>query len=308
MDLADKPYGSSRSIVRRIATSLPLKPCPRVHVQIHPYADSSVNTPKDNGIVASLADVAWIDEDDESFTRSELQPGFIFTSHQRRRFCQPLTRQTSLAALTTEDPEPKSPSLENNEAIQKITVLENELAKLRAQIAQIVLIQEQNTQIAGSGLAPIPAAGAPPPPPPPPPPPLPPPPPSQQPSALDLIKERRGRTASSQSLLDSGPKQPEVPNMLDVLKDMTKVKLRSVKKPEHGAAKVTSSDPMDAASLIAEALKRKFAHRYRSDSQSESDFNIPDKKQTKTETPLFGQHLLKPGGKRNISVSRPTKP
>ncbi|MBN3309679.1 MTFR1 regulator, partial [Amia calva] len=223
---ADKPYGSSRSIVRRIATSLPLKPCPRVHVQIHPYADGSVNTPKDNGIVASLADVAWIDEDDESFTRSELQPGFIFTSHQRRRFCQPLTRQTSLAALTTEDPEPKSPSLENNEAIQKITVLENELAKLRAQIAQIVLIQEQNTQIA------------------------------------------------------------EVPNMLDVLKDMTKVKLRSVKKPEHGAAKVTSSDPMDTASLIAEALKRKFAHRYRSDSQSESDFNIPDKKQTKTETPL----------------------
>ncbi len=29
-----KPYGSSRSIVRRIATSLPLKPCPRVHFQV----------------------------------------------------------------------------------------------------------------------------------------------------------------------------------------------------------------------------------------------------------------------------------
>ena len=29
-----KPYGSSRSIVRRIATSLPLQPCPRVHFQV----------------------------------------------------------------------------------------------------------------------------------------------------------------------------------------------------------------------------------------------------------------------------------
>lgn len=29
-----KPYGSTRSIVRRIATSLPLKPCPRVHFQV----------------------------------------------------------------------------------------------------------------------------------------------------------------------------------------------------------------------------------------------------------------------------------
>lgn len=31
---AAKSYGSSRSIVRRIATSLPLKPCPRVHFQV----------------------------------------------------------------------------------------------------------------------------------------------------------------------------------------------------------------------------------------------------------------------------------
>uniref|UniRef100_A0A8C6TCB6 Mitochondrial fission regulator n=1 Tax=Neogobius melanostomus TaxID=47308 RepID=A0A8C6TCB6_9GOBI len=29
-----KPYGSSRSIVRRIASSLPLQPCPRVHFQV----------------------------------------------------------------------------------------------------------------------------------------------------------------------------------------------------------------------------------------------------------------------------------
>lgn len=37
-----KPYGSSRSIVRRIATSLPLKPCPRVHFQVREQAVLSV--------------------------------------------------------------------------------------------------------------------------------------------------------------------------------------------------------------------------------------------------------------------------
>lgn len=46
-------------------------------------------------------------------------------------------------------------------------------------------------------------------------------------SAIDLIKERRGKKGDGQTLLDS---QPAVPSMLDVLKDMSKVKLRSVKR------------------------------------------------------------------------------
>lgn len=83
-----------------------------------------------------------------------------------------------------------------------------------------------------------PAPGGPPPPPsapplaPPPPPPPPPPGPGMQRSvsAIDLIRERRSKKSDQHTVLESGPKQPEVPNMLDVLKDMGKVKLRSVKK------------------------------------------------------------------------------
>lgn len=47
--------------------------------------------------------------------------------------------------------------------------------------------------------------------------------------------------------------------------------------PMEGDAKVKTSEPADAAALIAEALKRKFAHRYRHDSEREEneDFKLP---------------------------------
>lgn len=49
------------------------------------------------------------------------------------------------------------------------------------------------------------------------------------------------------------------------------------------------NEPVDAAALIAEALKRKFAHRYRHDSEREDkeDFKLPvQNKKPQTETPL----------------------
>lgn len=57
--------------------------------------------------------------------------------------------------------------------------------------------------------------------------------------------------------------------------------------PMEGDAKVKTNEPADAAALIAEALKRKFAHRYRHDSEREEneDFKLPVrdmKPQTKT--------------------------
>ncbi len=46
-------------------------------------------------------------------------------------------------------------------------------------------------------------------------------------------------------------------------------------------------EPTDAAGLIAEALKRKFAHRYQSDSECDSNFNLPaPENKTHVETPL----------------------
>lgn len=115
-------------------------------------------------------------------------------------------------------------------------------------------------------------------------------------------------------ILDLEPKKPELPSMLDVLKDMGKVKLRSVKRQvlvfvlvcdiiyslpiglicpfvrshqEDGHTKPKPVEPTDAAALIAEALKRKFAHRYRSDSECDGSFNLPaPENKTHVETPL----------------------
>ncbi|KTG02631.1 hypothetical protein cypCar_00014579 [Cyprinus carpio] len=265
MDLAigslSKTYGSSRSIVRRIATNLPLAPCPRVHfqvkyqslfiqmcaviinrplnclwvVQLHPFAAGASflncsNGP--NGLVATLADVGWIDREESDGpgrNRFEADSGLFFRTQQ----CRPLRRRRSLPSLRQAEPAPQSQTI-NDEAIQKLSTLETELAKLRAQIAQIVQAQEQSAQSTAPGGPPVPQAPpvtpVPPPPPPPPPPPCPAPGIQRSYSAIDLIRERRGKKAEQKTVLDSAPKKPELPNMLDVLKDMGKVKLRSVKR------------------------------------------------------------------------------
>lgn len=44
---------------------------------------------------------------------------------------------------------------------------------------------------------------------------------------------------------------------------------------EEDHTKSKYSEPADPAALIAEALKRKFAHRYRNDSECESNFSLP---------------------------------
>uniref|UniRef100_A0A3B4BLF8 Mitochondrial fission regulator n=1 Tax=Periophthalmus magnuspinnatus TaxID=409849 RepID=A0A3B4BLF8_9GOBI len=300
MDLAfgtAKPYGSSRSIVRRIASSLPLKPSPRVHFQLYPYTEDAgilFAAKRQPGLVASLADVGWIDGDDEDDAhylgrpRHGLPAGLWLRAHEPQ---QRLTRQRSLPSLYQGPPDPQGSTIANDEAIQKISALETELAKLRAQIAQIVLAQEKTSQPAA-------ATGAPPPPPPPsgtlPPPPPPPP-------AIDLIKERKGKKTDSQTVLE--PKPAEIPNMLDILKDMGKVKLRSVKnRDDDGDVKAKTSEPTDAAALIAEALKRKFAHRYRHNSEQEDkeDFKPLTENKAKPASPLFGQHMLKRTGMRKL--------
>lgn len=52
--------------------------------------------------------------------------------------------------------------------------------------------------------------------------------------------------------------------------------------------KVKPSEPVDAAALIAQALKRKFAHRHRHDSERDDgeDFTLPVRdRKPQTETP-----------------------
>ncbi|NWR42167.1 MTFR1 regulator, partial [Regulus satrapa] len=310
---SSKPYGSSRSIVRKIGTNLSLIQCPRVHFQLISHVtegNSPVHLRED--AVASFADVGWIaEEEGEASTRlrSEVwskttQPVAGQAHHSRNS----LHRQRSVESPSGEEPVPRSAAMANEEALQKISALENELASLRAQIAKIVTLQEQQnlTTVGSSPLAS--AAGPVPPPPPPPPPPLPPPPSSglgQNKSAIDLIKERKNKKMNAgQNVVENGPKKPEVPNMLEILKDMNSVKLRAVKRDSEGT-KSKVSQPADPATLIAEALKKKFAYRYRNDSQGETEKgNAKAETKTQTEVVLFGPHMLKSTGKMKTLIEK----
>ncbi|XP_024427868.1 mitochondrial fission regulator 1 [Desmodus rotundus] len=292
-----KPYGSSRSIVRKIGTNLSLIQCPRVQFQLtSPTTEWSPSYPGEDS-VASFADVGWIAKEEgdcstrrrtEVRSRQPLQDALPF-------FEKPPSRQFSLPNLSPEEPQVKTP-LANEEALQKICALENELAALRAQIAKIVTLQEQQNLTA------VPPS-VPPPPPPPPPPPLPPSTLHQSTSAIDLIRERREKKACAGKTLDKhSPKKPDMPNMLEILKDMNSVKLRSVKRSEQDT-KPKPVDVTDPAALIAEALKKKFAHRYRSDSQGEAENGISKSASEATsETVLFGPHMLKSTGKMKALI------
>ncbi|XP_075776726.1 mitochondrial fission regulator 1 [Pelodiscus sinensis] len=306
-----KSYGSSRSIVRKIGTNLSLIQSPRVQFQVTSHSTEGIYSKllRDD-TVASFADVGWVaQERGEVSTRlrsevwSKSAPPLPYEPYCSGR---PPSRQVSLPNLLEEEPSPKNMMTMNDEALQKINALENELASLRAQIAKIVTLQEQQNLPAG-GLSPPASASTPllPPPPPPPPPPLPPSGVHRSMSAIDLIKERKGKKINvGQTLIDNGPKKPEIPNMLEILKDMNSVKLRSVKRPADGT-KCKSPDPTDPATLIAEALKKKFAYRYRSDSQSETEKQSPESgTKAKSEKMLFGPHLLKSTGKMKTLIEK----
>uniref|UniRef100_A0A7N4PY86 Mitochondrial fission regulator n=1 Tax=Sarcophilus harrisii TaxID=9305 RepID=A0A7N4PY86_SARHA len=296
-----KPYGSSRSIVRKIGTNLSLIQCPRVQFQLTSHLTEWSPNQYQGDAVASFADVGWVArEEREVSTRLRTEVGSKPAPPDEFHFFEkPPNRHLSLPNLAPEDPEPKVTALANDEALQKINALEHELATLRAQIAKIVTLQEQQSLTAG-GLSPTTPTIAPPspavPPPPLPPPPPPPPLPSsrlrQSVSAIDLIKERREKkTSAGKILIENSPKKPEVPNMLEILKDMNNVKLRSEQD-----VKSKPVDPADPASLIAEALKKKFAYRYRSDTETEKSIPKSESKTT-SETTLFGPHMLKSTGK-----------
>ncbi|XP_023982793.1 mitochondrial fission regulator 1 isoform X2 [Physeter macrocephalus] len=307
-----KPYGSSRSIVRKIGTNLSLIQCPRVQFQLtSPTTEWSPRQPGEDAVV-SFADVGWVAKEGECSTRRRIE----IRSRQPLQddlpfFEKPPGRQFSLPNLSSEEPPLRTMTLANEEALQKICALESELAALRAQIAKIVTLQEQQNLSAGDLESTASIATAPPsvPPAPPPPPPLPPSGLHQSTSAIDLIRDRREKNAcAGKTSVKSSPKKSDMPNMLEILKDMNSVKLRSVKRSEQDT-KPKAVDAADPAALIAQALKKKFAYRYRCDSQGEAEKGIPKSESEATsERALFGPHMLKSTGKmkaliENVSTS-----
>ncbi|KAJ7326526.1 mitochondrial fission [Desmophyllum pertusum] len=109
--------------------------------------------------------------------------------------------------------------------------------------------------------------------------------------------------------------------MTDVLKGLGKVKLRSVERSPGGTPlrkPPISTDGSDPASIIAQALKKKFAHRRRQEANSPdankenspgSPFGTPPSSPIKPVP--FGPHLLKATNKKRRSstgLQRTTKP
>ncbi|CAL8317716.1 unnamed protein product [Boreogadus saida] len=282
--------GQYRSIVRMIGTNIPMTPTPRVHFQIplHTYRSHGyVDVTMDTHAIPSFGDVLWLAEDEgDGLTqiRNRLPPSNQSVVHRDMdgRPVRLQSRAHSRAPLLGQNSDP--------EALRKITFLEDELLKLRAQIAIIVTAPQgltpAQTLLGTHSLSPQLTStprSAPPPPPPPPPPPLPP--PSSGPGAPDetlplshLIRQRRlANNAQGNNPAKGSVSAKAMPSMLDVLKDLNSVTLRSVKrspggrpvKPRRRGGK-SPALPSDPASLIAEALRRKFAHLHNTSSDKEN--------------------------------------
>ncbi|KAF5896724.1 mitochondrial fission regulator 2, partial [Clarias magur] len=295
--------GQYRSIVRMIGTNLPLTPYPRIHFQVplqtirrHGHIEVSVDTPA----IPSLADVLWVAEDEgDNYTKFRnsvplRKQGWLQGFETSAAVCvRPVP-----ASLREQKSRTTQASSTQPEAFKKIQALETELQKLRAQIAMIVTTPTADSFLPSNPSTPCPRLPAPvltstpfaAPPPPPPPPPLPPPPApgvgSERVSVTDMIRQRQAARKDKAGVNETSP--AAVPSMLDVLKDMNKVKLRNVERSPGGTpvrkrrskGMVAASDP---AALIAEALKRKFAHKQRDNSFDKenrsaepSPFSSPD--------------------------------
>ena len=225
---------------------------------------------------------------------------------------------------------PRAKQAADPTALDKITALESELLKLRAQIAMIITaapgawfnqwlcifyvllgLVECQTAPGTPGMSPPPpaytstprcvAAAAPPPPPPPP--------PvcssssNETCSVLELIRQRKNNKVSTLEREEV----KGVPSMLDVLKDLGQVKLRSVERytltstvvwvfkycalflfflhcvfrspggnpVRRRRSKGVSASHSDPAALIAEALKRKFGqHHLNNSSDKENSLDL----------------------------------
>ncbi|XP_072493773.1 mitochondrial fission regulator 2 isoform X2 [Notamacropus eugenii] len=279
----NKEYGSTRSIVRSIGKILPLEPCPRPNFEQFQYLNSldydqygSALTP----MVPSFADILCVANDEVRYAKFRnciwknyedkdeffnlMPPSLIPVSRQRKQINDlPVTEA----------------------AIKKIAALEDELSILRSQIAAIVGMQEtENRSTFDSSksydmpdnLGPLPpmtsspspvpecfsASVVHPPPPPPLPPSLPPLSGSNISDSGSSRKEHHVANKTNSSKCAENQRTKDVPSMMDVLKDMDKVKLRAIERSPGGRPVRKTrrqSSHWDPVSIISHALKQKFA-------------------------------------------------
>ncbi|XP_077395065.1 mitochondrial fission regulator 1-like [Festucalex cinctus] len=132
----NKPHGSTRSVVRRIGSTLPLKPPQRACFQELPGLPAL--RPMDGPMVPTLADIAWIVADEEETyarVRSDSRP----LKHEWRPTpLLVLHRNSSVPNFRREGKRVEGLRKPGVTALNRTTALQDELSRLRAQIAKIV--------------------------------------------------------------------------------------------------------------------------------------------------------------------------
>jgi len=318
--------GNKRSLIRMIGSNLPMKNVERPRFEILPSGIKVVESESKSAIF-SLSDIGRL---------SEL-PG-----HGRQYLSQALIgKKNSPSKSEFRDTASLSsgyatPIIPQEQMETKINALEDELSTLRQQIAQLIAVQRNNTSSMNSSelqsTLPVdastplkPSLPIPPPPTPmgmpgiPPPPPLgipiPPPPPvplsapkkSATKDFKQLIRERKLAKGKDVGEPASTEAKPKPISMSDVLKDLHKVKLKSVDRKEDenqwrspggtpmnkkSLPPLKKKQPVDSATFIQEALRRKFS-RISKEKRNESS---EDLKEWSDSPPRFGQHMLKKRG------------
>ncbi|XP_040474961.1 mitochondrial fission regulator 1-like isoform X3 [Ursus maritimus] len=148
----NKPHGAARSVVRRIGTNLPLKPCPRASFETLPNISDLCL--RDVPPVPTLADIAWIAADEEE------------TYARVRSDTRPLRHTWKPSPLIVMQRNASVPNLRGSEerllalkkpalpALSRTTELQDELSHLRSQIAKIVAADAASASLTPDFLSP----------------------------------------------------------------------------------------------------------------------------------------------------------
>ncbi|XP_063409853.1 mitochondrial fission regulator 2-like [Mytilus trossulus] len=275
-----------KSLMRIIGSYISMKPVKRVRIQNHllqsRYPKYMYDSDSDDSVISTTSlgtstddDVVWVEEelgDNCVRIRAQKRKNFendaaldeldadLFIS---RPSLSPMSSTMISSVSTQQDPE----------QTQKLSVMEEELNNLRLQIAMLVEAQEQinKSQIPPQSFqeeklsiedsVPVPPTC---PIAPPPPPPLP---ATKQSTPILTQTEKDKQTIVLQTLQDNRNSTPENPpkqaTLTDVLKGLGSVKLKSIQRSPGGTPlkpkrRESNNDP---ASVIAQALKKKFANQ-----------------------------------------------
>ncbi|XP_027857259.1 mitochondrial fission regulator 1-like isoform X2 [Xiphophorus couchianus] len=148
----NKPHGAARSVVRRIGSTLPLKPPQRACFQELPGLPSL--RPLDGPSVPTLADIAWIVADEEETyarVRSDSRP----LKHEWRPTpLLVLHRNSSVPNFRREGKRMEGLRKPGVTALNRTTALQEELSRLRAQIAKIVASDSDSNPLTPELLSP----------------------------------------------------------------------------------------------------------------------------------------------------------